>query len=238
MSRNAAIPAILTSCVAVSPQELSGLRGNAVSAIGRSGGSRADKERFLEDNRKTVREGHRPRRGDCGAVAGGVAGYYLGGESASAAIGGAMVGGALGGIGGAAAGRSKAAKKAVYERRESNLDGAIASARAYNRAARDRVNSAKQNLSKLKARAATAKASGNKSELASIKRQVNSEANSLGKQAAGLDSKISSGTRTLQSAGKSNSDYSAYNSAIADLKSTKSDTETMRQQLGSLGNSL
>ncbi|HQZ29935.1 MAG TPA: hypothetical protein PK648_17455, partial [Verrucomicrobiales bacterium] len=103
----AVIPAILTSCVDVSPQELSGLRGNAVSAIGRSGGSRADKERFLEDNRKTVREGT-GLGAIAGAVAGGVAGYYLGGESASAAIGGAMVGGALGGIGGAAAGRSKA----------------------------------------------------------------------------------------------------------------------------------
>ncbi len=223
-------PVFFTSCVAVSQGELNSLRGNAVGAIGRRGGGSAEKQRFIEDNKKTVRQ---PTVvGGVLGAAGGAALYKKFG------VGGVLAGAAIGGAVGNMAGRSKAAKKAVAQKREADLDSAIAGARRANQQARARVTAAKNAYQKLQARANAARKSGNKSELAKIKREANSQKTALASQSKSLGSKISSGNRTLQSAGSGHSQYRSYSSEISNMKQTKSDTDSLSRQYGSLLNSL
>ncbi len=180
-----------------------------------------------DDRQRTITEG-----GLAGSVIGGLAGGIIGHQSGRG-FEGALAGAALGGLAGVAYGNHVANKKAAYASQEAWLracieqaDRANAQARAYNRSLQSKIAG-------LESRYASAKASGNRSEMRNIKQAVVSLQKESNQQVKAVDTEISQQSTVVRQTGDA-----GLSSRVTQLRSTRSSLNSSQQRLADLNNQI
>lgn len=171
-----------------------------------------------------------------GTLAGGLLGAGLGaiiGHQSGNAAAGALIGAAAGGLAGLAVGDHVARKKARYASQEAWLDACIAHAEKVNADARAYNRSLENKIASLQSRLAAAKASGNKSELKSIKNAIIVEQRSLNTQLKTVDSEIKEQGSVVNQTGNG-----TLSGRLTDLRSTRSSLGSSQERLADLGNQI
>lgn len=167
-----------------------------------------------------------------GSVIGALAGGIIGNQSGRA-FEGALIGGGIGALGGLAVGDHVARKKARYASQEEWLDACIARAEQVNANARAYNRGLQSKIANLESRYASAKASGNKSEMRSIKQAVVVMQKECTTQVKTVDSEISEQTTVVNQTGSS-----GLSSRVTQLRSTRSSLSGSQERLADLGNQI
>jgi predicted lipid-binding transport protein (Tim44 family) len=166
--------------------------------------------------------------GAIGALAGGIIGHQSG-----RGFEGALLGAGIGSLAGLAVGDHVARKKARYASQEAWLDACIAQAERVNANARAYNRSLSSKISSLESRYASAKASGNKAEMRSIKQAVVSLQQESREQAKVVDSEIKEQSSVVSQTGDS-----GLSSRVTQLRSTRSSLSSNQDRLADLGNQI
>ncbi|MCE9519985.1 MAG: hypothetical protein K8R87_10580 [Verrucomicrobia bacterium] len=159
-----------------------------------------------------------------GAGAGALLGAGLGaiiGNQHGRAWEGAAIGGAVGALGGLAVGDHVARKKAAYKNQEAWLNACIAQAEKTNSHARSYNASLSNKISSLEQKIKAAKASGNKSELQSLKRSALALQNETKQEIKTVNSEIAEQNRALDQAGNGGSSMT-LRTQVGELRSNQS----------------
>jgi uncharacterized protein YcfJ len=166
--------------------------------------------------------------GAIGALAGGIIGHQSG-----RGFEGALLGAGIGSLAGLAVGDHVARKKAKYASQEAWLDACIAQAERVNANARSYNRSLSSKISNLESRYASAKASGNKSEMRNIKSAVVSLQQESREQSKLVDNEIKEQSSVVSQTGSS-----GLSSRVTQLRSTRSSLSSSQDRLADLGNQI
>lgn len=217
----AVLPFMLNSCI--SP-DLMNAQAGALGALGRTGGPGAQ-NRFMNDQAATVNQGTAVGAG-AGAIAAMALGRRLGPLGQIAVIaGGAMLGNAFG--------QHVAMKKALAQQSSSNLDAAIAEAKADNASAAKNLSSLRNQLAALKKRAAAAKASGNSRELGVVKGEMRNLLASVNSGKKSLDTAIQNQSSLSNKVTSSHAKYASIQSGLKTTTSTRAGYDSLSKEIGS-----
>lgn len=159
-----------------------------------------------------------------GAGAGALLGAGLGaiiGNQSGRAWEGAAIGGTVGALGGLAVGDHVARKKAAYKNQEAWLNACIDQAERTNSRARSYNASLSNKISSLQQKINAAKASGNRSELQSLRRSALALQSETKQQIQTVNNEISEQNRVLSQAGSGGSSMT-LRTQVGELRSTKS----------------
>jgi predicted lipid-binding transport protein (Tim44 family) len=166
--------------------------------------------------------------GAIGALAGGIIGHQSG-----RGFEGALIGAGIGSLAGLAVGDHVARKKARYASQEAWLDACIAQAERVNSNARAFNRSLSSKISNLESRYASAKASGNKSEMRNIKQAVVVLQQESREQGKVVDTEIKEQSSVVNQTGSS-----GLGSRVTQLRSTRSSLSSNQDRLADLGNQI
>ncbi len=167
-----------------------------------------------------------------GTVIGGLAGGIIGHQSGRG-VEGALLGAGIGALGGLAVGDHVARKKARYASQEAWLNACIAQCERANSNARAYNRSLSSKISNLESRYASAKASGNKAEMRSIKQAVVVLQKESNQQVKVVDTEIREQTTVVNQTGDS-----GLSSRVTQLRSTRSSLSSNQDRLADLGNQI
>lgn len=171
-----------------------------------------------------------------GALAGGVLGAGLGaiiGNQSGNAWEGAAIGAVAGSLAGLAVGDHVARKKAAYASQEAWLDACISRAEQVNANAVSYNNRLSRRIDSLRQQIAAAKASGNKSKLQGLKREVATLRSETRTQVKVVETEITEQTDVVSETGSS-----SLRGRVTTLKSTRTSLQSNERRLADLGNQI
>lgn len=180
-----------------------------------------------DDGTRTRTEGALAGTG-IGALAGGIIGHQSG-----RGVEGALLGAAVGGLAGLAYGNHVANKKSNYASHEKWLDACIANATKVNNNAVAYNNRLSSRITSLRSQIASAKASGNKSELRKLKTSVAQLRRETSQQVKIVDTEIKAQNGVVSETGSS-----SLRSRVNNLQSTRSSLKNNEERLADLGNQI
>jgi uncharacterized protein YcfJ len=182
----------------------------------------------IQDDQTRTRTEGTLAGGAIGALAGGIIGHQSG-----RGFEGALIGAGIGSLAGLAVGDHVARKKARYASQEAWLDACIAQAERVNSNARAFNRSLSSKISGLESRYASAKASGNKSEMRNIKQAVVVLQQESREQGKVVDTEIKEQSSVVNQTGSS-----GLSNRVTQLRSTRSSLSSNQDRLADLGNQI